>query len=86
MKILNFSLLNENWGAFMQLSHTWFKAKRRKHFSDNINCGTHCHRMVDKAKYINRLKGETRNSQKIGLSVAMKYKEPDKVSKSLDSH
>lgn len=28
-----------------------------------------------KAKYINRLKGEEKNSQKIGLFVAMKYKE-----------
>lgn len=68
----------------MQLSHTWFKAKRRKHFSDNINHATHCRRMVRKAKCINRLKGET-NSQRIVLLVVMKHKEPDRVSTSLNS-
>lgn len=35
-------------GHFMQLSHTWFKINKRKHFSDNTNCGTHCHRTVEK--------------------------------------
>lgn len=85
MQILHFSSLNESWGPFMQLSHTRSKAKRRKHFLDNINHRNHYHKMVGKAKYINRLKGETRNSQRIGLLVAMKYEEPDRVSKPLNS-